>query len=321
MTKYVKYDNVSYFMPFLFCNDLYIPVLDKLLKDEINPIKYVFGSVYCAWGSGRFASYKIDNLDNIDRYLKRLKSYNLIPVFTFTQLNDIEKKLNDEYSNNLLDVAYNNNAHFIVASDVLYSHIKSRYPEAKMHCSVLNGLNHFIYDKDFNETKFYNEMLDKYDIVVPRPEWVLENLEKLDSLVTDINRIEVLINQTCVYNCRKHIEHYKFYDAVSNFAMAGHSKEEIKQYINTHKFDCPLDRNNQQEKTLYFNYFQMEQLISKGVKYFKIQGRDWSFDTLYYHLYSFFFTQNIPKEEIKSKIDSICLNILKENKKVSLFYV
>ena len=49
MKKYIKYDNIEYFMPFLFCNDVYIPVINKLLKDEIDPIKYVYGSIYCLW--------------------------------------------------------------------------------------------------------------------------------------------------------------------------------------------------------------------------------------------------------------------------------
>ena len=47
MKKYVKYENVEYFMPFLYCNDIFIPFLHELLKEEHDPIKYVYGSIYC----------------------------------------------------------------------------------------------------------------------------------------------------------------------------------------------------------------------------------------------------------------------------------
>ena len=68
MGNIVKYSNIEYFMPFLFCNDIFIPVLDKLLQDEINPIKYIYGNPHCKWGGARPAIFKLNNLNLIKNY-------------------------------------------------------------------------------------------------------------------------------------------------------------------------------------------------------------------------------------------------------------
>ena len=328
MSQLIKYNNIEYFMPFLFCNDIYIPVLNKLLKDEVNPIRYVYGSLFCAWGGGRICNFKLSNLHRVNNYLEQLKKYKVIPTFTFTNL-CVKDKLNDEYSNNLLDIAYDNGAHFIVATEELYNHIKSRYHEAKMHCSVIVPSIKRIDEKSFDETRFYNKMLDKYEIVIIRPEYTMENINKLDKLIRDISRVEVLINQYCKYNCEMHKEHYNFLSQIENYKYNNVElpKEVQQKFANNSESNdifslCPKNNvNNKESRSVFLSQEQIEQVINIGVKKLKIQGRSYNFNDLFNQLYLYFFNNEIPCSEIRDKTDKICAQIIQENRKASLLCI
>lgn len=323
MKKLVKYENIEYFMPFLFCNDLFIPVLQKLLENEKNPVKYVYGSPYCKWGVGpRSTILRLQNLNIIDMYFSRLKNiYKVIPALTFTYL-EIKDRLNDEYSNNLLDIAYKNDCCIIVSTKELYKHIKTRYPDAKMHCSILAPMTKAVEDKNFDETRFYNEMLDKYEVVVVRPEYVIENIHKLDKLIWDISRIEVLINQYCHFNCPYHRIHYNFFAEIDECNGDIEKIKKVKYYSeegygNEHFSLCP--KFTEDYRSVHMTEDQVDQVINMGVKKIKIQGRSLLFDALYYELYSNFFNNNeYSEEEIKNKIDNICADMIKQSRKMSL---
>ncbi len=313
MTKYVKYDNIEYIMPFLFCNDIFIPLLSELLKKEKNPIKYVYGSVNCCWAGGRFSNFNINNLNEINNYLSNLKESQYTPTFTFTSIYNINEKLNDEYSNKLLDIAYSNNSSFIVASEILYNHIKSRYPNAKMHCSVISAINNKLNNKDFNETEFYNKMLDKYEIVVLRPEYVLENLDNLNNLISDISRAEILINQTCQYDCPNHINHYSIQEKIDNLQ----SRNTANNYNEIIDFIC-IKTQNSNFKSVKYAPKLVDKLISMGIKKIKLQGRTFTFDRLFEDLYKYFFNNEYSKEFIINNINTILANRLQNNKKIGL---
>lgn len=324
MKKYVKYENVEYFMPFLFCNDVFIPILNELLKNETNPVKYLYGCPDCVWQGGIGTSAKINNFSQIDFYLKCLKSHNFIPTLTFTNINNIEAKLNDENANNLLDVAFKNDVHFIVATDSLYNHIKARYPNAKMHCSVINPICKKIDDKNFNETKFYNEMLDKYEVVVIRPEYAIENIDKLDKLISDLSRIEVLINQHCLYDCQYHKLHYTYISKTNDacFSKQEKNNEEYKKMaamddeIQKH---CPKNHKTDY-KSVCMTDEQVAQLINIGVKKLKLQGRHKNFDLLFDELYQHFFNKDISKEEIRREIDLISARLIQYDNKAAIIF-
>ena len=308
-------------MPFLFCNDIFIPILHKLLENE-NPIKYVYGSPYCKWGVGaRPAIFKFNNLTLIENYLNKLTNkYNVIPTFTFTNLNTKEN-LNDEYSNNLLDIAYKCNSRFLVSTDDLYNHIKSRYPNAKMHCSILQPMTKYTEEKGFDETRFYNEMLDKYEVVVIRPEYVIENTDKLDKLLNDISRVEVLINQTCHFNCSNHRAHYDFLAQIDECDGDIEKRRKVKYWTDTecgheHFSLCPKYKEGY--RNVHLTGEQVQKVIDLGVKKLKIQGRSLLFDMLYDELYDNFFNNKYSKEEIRNKIDKISAEMLETNRRIAL---
>lgn len=306
-TNYAKYNNIEYVMPFLFCNDLFIPVLSELFKNEVNPIKYVYGAPSSIWSGGRAIKLVQTRTSTMNAYLQKLKKYNLTAALTFSNYFITDDDIRDELCNQILDIAYENNCHFIVASEKLYNHIKSRYPNAKMVCSViipsilrLNG--------SFNESEFYNKMLNKYDIVVVRPEWTFENIDKIDRLITDVKRIEVLVNQTCIYNCPNTEKHYKL---LSEFE---HMKIDIETCEKERLKICKaLDENHH---PLFFDDDVIQKLIDKGITIFKLQGRTYNFDKMYEHIYKYCINQEYSQEEIKTKVDAISAHLI-QNKKNS----
>ncbi len=312
----LKYDNVEYFMPFLFGNDIFIPIFQKIFENERNPIKYVYGSSYCEWGlGGRPVSFKIYKLGLIEKYLKKIiNQYGHIPTFTFNNLN-VKDTLNDEYSNNLLDIAYSLDCRFIVATEELYNHIKTRYPNAKLHCSVIIPSIKIVEDKNFDETEFYNKMLEKYEVVVIRPEYTMDNIDKLDKLLSDISRVEILINQHCQYNCPHHREHYYIQSEFSK-----HGKDlKIKNYDkdSPELFSlCPKRKDNY--RSVMLSEEQVIKAIDLGVKKIKIQGRSLPFDLLLKELCISFFSKEYSEDEIKNRIDKICAELVQNNKKIGL---
>ncbi|MBQ9246697.1 hypothetical protein IJ182_10570 [bacterium] len=320
--KYIKYPNIEYVMPFLFNNDIFIPILNELLKDEINPIKYVYGSIQSAWAGGRPAVLPISRLTTIDKYLSKFAKYNITPVLTWTNRNLDNDILNDEFSNELLDIVVKNNCNIIIASDKLYTHIKSRYKNAKLVASVIApSILHF--SSDFDETKYYNQMLEKYEVVVVRPEWTINNIDNIDKLLTAPNRIEVLINQVCVPNCPYAKEHYELIEkAVTNKI----SQEELNSKWTNF---CPrekVERNenvpdNIQTHSLFFDDNIMNKLITQGVTKYKVQGRGNSFDEIAKTLHAFLFNNNYSLEEITNVLYKICTNLVINNKFSALTYL
>ena len=305
-SDYIRYNTIEYVMPFLFCNDIFIPLLDKLLEEEHNPIRYVYGTVRCAWAGGRPSSINILSLNGINNYLKIIKKYNVIPVFTFNSSSQDKDILNNEFCNNLLDIAYSNNSQFIVATDMLYNHIKARYKDAKMVCSVINPHLKYIESMLFNETQFYKRMLDKYEIVVVRPEWSIENADKIDKLIPDIERIEVLINQRCHFNCKSAKLHYNLHEQIEAGTLD--QNEYNKKIIQI----CPKYKS--EYKSVYMEDEIVEKLVDKGVKLFKLQGRDLPFETLFDDLYNFIFNKKYSKDELLNKANNICAKLIQENK-------
>ena len=113
-TDYAKYQNIEYVMPFMFCNDLYIPLLAEFFKEEDNPIKHVFGSLQTKWAGGRVTELLPAKIGTINAYLSKLKKYNISAAFTFSNYFLIDEELNDELSNQILDVTSQYDCFYIV---------------------------------------------------------------------------------------------------------------------------------------------------------------------------------------------------------------
>jgi hypothetical protein len=122
-----------------------------------------------------------------------------------------------------------------------------------------------------SDLDFYKRAQEKYDIVVLIPDLNTEFdfIRKLEP-----SGLEILINETCFYNCRYRKWHYRTIDWLN----LNHDKS-IQRDV--HRFCCIHDTDllNLSEsevhelKGLKLGVAQIQQLMEFGVKNFKISGR------------------------------------------------
>ena len=268
-----KYKNVEWSLPLLFQYEPIWTAIHDRLKDYCIPIPKVnlFGSPSNVWAGGRvpaiYGDLKKNLLVNLFEYLRK---HNATPSFTFTATDITKEDLKDKYANYILDIALENNSKFIVHSDLLKNHIKEKKADATVIASVIKsnfrfqGPDRIENPTIENESNYYNELLKEYDIVVVRPEYSKTTLVEHPEYIDDISRIEVLINQPCIYNCPKMPEHYK---CIEKFK----TNPNAENYFKCIRFNIPA--NIQYENTLAHSQKTVEMLVKNGIKRLKLQGR------------------------------------------------
>ena len=271
-------DKVEWSIPVLFgAEAVWTAIYRELTSVEINAPKVnVYGCPACAWAGGRVPTIQ-SPIDSkiIETIFEYLKSCNATPVFTFTYTGVNKDSLNDSYCNKLLDIALQYDCKFIVYSDLLKDYIKNKSPKAFVTASVIkptnrfHGINKIEEATPENETNYYNKLLKEYDMVVVRPEYSQTVLLEHPEYIDDISGIEVLINQTCIPNCPKAMEHYRFFER----KREGFLYEPEPTPFRCLRKDIP-DNVTSYRTNLLHTYNQVTKLVKTyGVKHLKIQGR------------------------------------------------
>ena len=275
----LKYSDINWSVPVLFSHDEYILAVSEVMKrlDLKNPITYAYGMVPSLWTGGRFSSMLTQDKIKIKKLLKIVMETGTIPTFTMSRYDIQKEELNDDFCNWLLDFGVENNCNFIITSDDLYNHIKTRYPEAKCVASVLKPI-YELKEQNLSETDYYNVLLDKFDRVVVRPEYSLKTLLTDYKKLLDISRIEVLVNQVCIPDCLCAIEEHLAIPKSDWNRFTNQELIEIKK--------CPREniRENKGEKghlntpTLMHTEEEIDNLVYNiGIKNLKLQGRNYGF--------------------------------------------
>lgn len=268
--KYGK--DIEWSLPFLFQNEPIYGVYYNVCKEygiEL-PNANLFGSPKCAWDGGRCATI-IEPLDSktILRAFRYVKELNATPSLTFSKTVITKEDLEDEYSNLILDIALEIGAKFIVCSDVLKNYIKEKKSDAHIIASVIKPALRFQGKDKIEEptveaeTNFYNELLKEYDTVVVRPEYC-DALAENPSLIDDISRIEVLINQVCIKDCPKMPDHYRY---LESYNLLNPASEPFECYHL--KFAVP----QRPKLSAALKDETVRKLCQSGVRHLKLQGR------------------------------------------------
>lgn len=275
----LKYKNVNWSVPVLFSHDEYIlAVSDVMQRLELkNPITYAYGMVPSLWTGGRLSSVLTQDKTKIKEHLKIVLNANTIPTFTLSRYDIQPEELNDDFCNWLLDFGVENNCNFIMTSDILYNHIKSRYPNAKCVASVLKPI-YELKNQNLSETDYYNKLLDKFDRVVVRPEYSLKTLLSDYEKISDILKIEVLVNQICIPDCPCAIEEH--------LTIPKSDWNRFKNQDEIKNISCPRSKiiENEGEKgnlsfpTLIHTEQEIDNLVFNiGIRNLKLQGRNYDF--------------------------------------------
>lgn len=276
MSNIYKYGNdVIWSLPCLFQYEIILGAFQNSLEDlGFEKLKAnAYGSPATIWSSGRPPVVRKEiekpQMKKLFNYVKDVN--NGIPTFTFSRIDITDEDLKDPYANYILDFGIEYGARFIVASDNLKNYIKGKSPETPVVASILKSIYRF-QGKDKleeptveNETNYYNKLLKEYDFVVVRPEYSKTTLVNNPSLINDIKRVEVLINQLCYSSCPNAPMH-----------NSTHAKQHTEAtFTNPHLY-CyknlyPISKQYQLNSAHTFE--EVTALINAGVRQLKLQGR------------------------------------------------
>lgn len=231
----------------------------------------LYGAPATIWSGGRkpviYDKLNSKMLANLFEYVKK---YNATPVLAFNCTQIQKENLADEYANLILDVALEYDCKFMVYSDLLKDYIKNKKSDAFIISSILKPVFYFqgpnrIEDAQIErETEFYNNLLKEYDMVALRSEYSKFALAQETTLIKDLSRVQVLVNNSCLCNCNNAAEHAKYNEG---FRTTSESNFE---------FLCP--KNNLSAQIRYQNNTmhtsdEIQTLLNAGVRSFKLKGR------------------------------------------------
>lgn len=259
----------------LFINDFFILNLSK----KTNNIKSVFGSPSCLFQGGRLTSTKIKDLETIEWYLKKYNEYGISCRFTFSSNLIKEEELEDEYCNNLLYLlnkySLKENPNGVICSlDILNDYVHNHYPNLITISSLVKPAIETGFGNNKDTAEYYNSLLDKYDIVVVNTAKAKDKNLDFFEKITDIKRIEIIINNDCIYNCYQADVHYNQMAIVDRKRLLDEPYE--TDWNNLHKTVQQCLKNKQCCKNTVLNIEEVKWLIDIGIENLKIQGREFS---------------------------------------------
>lgn len=246
----------------------YINLNSLLIHFMRNEYKICFydnidiGSVYgcfpgMCWNGGRTSLGECP-IETAQQIIEFLNSQGIPIRFTFTN-SLVDKKLFDnEYCNIITSIAHNGLNEIIVNNEQLEEYLRTTYPNYKYILSTTAAIK---------GADNLNEMCKKYDYVVME-----YNDNKNDDVLMNLNqkdKIEILINESCISNCPYRQEHYK---AIARRQLDANEKDFLCKTLNsTNFYDAftnPCKKNH---------FITTDELYNKyknlGFENFKIQGR------------------------------------------------
>lgn len=295
-------------MPFLFtANSFMIPLLYNLFKNE--QINYVYGAPKCAWSGGRVSNITSQNVRFLEQIIYKIKSYNVTPSFTFTNTSITKELLNDSFCNALLKIISKSSSEIILVSDLLYEYIKDKYPNIKLCASVLKSTYQNI--KNLDETEHINKLIDRFDRVVIRPEYAINNDGNFNK-IKDISKIELIVNQACAMNCYCANKDYKLIELYDRKEIS------IDDFSKELKNLCPRDKGEIKEINSLPDSLT-NKCINAGITKLKLNGRHLTFDNLLIALNNYFFSDDVDKEKLNEEINNYIISTIKNNADLQLY--
>jgi hypothetical protein len=234
-----------------------LPVFKALTKYKGDADIVVYDGINkCKWNGGRINRdvYYKDGV--IDYYYSKGVSIAL----TFTNHNI---DLTDDVGNHLLEKFHREGNAIILINDELRKYIREHYPKYHLIYSItgMGTLNIPLEDSDIT---IYKQLEEDYDWIVPRFEHVFDPR----SNELDKTKWEVMVNDTCIWKCKRFDEHFK---AIADENTKGNAySEEIEEcWISGFDPDIESRRDAMDIDTANIN-----KLKGEGVQSFKIIGRE-----------------------------------------------
>jgi hypothetical protein len=252
--------NVRYLIAGAFSRT--IPIFEAISRYKGNARIVVYDGINkCKWNGGRI------NRDVVysETTMKYYYSKDVGIALTFTN-NNID--LDDVVGNHLLEKFHRAGNAIILVNNDLREYIKKNYPRYELIYSItgMGTLNIPLQDSDI---QIYKRLESAYDWIVPRFEHVFD--KRADEL--DRTKWEVMVNDTCVWKCKRFDEHFKAI-AMENTLGNAYSEEIEECWIAG--FNPDIDSK---QKSMDIDIEHIEKLKALGVQSFKIIGRELDDDT------------------------------------------
>lgn len=236
---------------------------------EDTEIYSVFGSFSnVIWNGGRGSTGRTTSLTKMADIIRFFNDRNIGVNYTYSNALIEEIHLHDYLSNETLKMAHNEMNGIIVNNSLFETYIRENYPRFKILSScTANKL----------DEEYIKNRIKEVDILVLPPE-LNQNLDFINSL-DDKSKLEILVNESCTPNCPVRSEHYNKIAQTQLFSdplIAGTFWME-----NCPSYDVYYDSINDRGKfieigsqPMHVKFDQVKELANKGIKHFKITGRD-----------------------------------------------
>lgn len=267
-----------------------LPII-KLKNKNINLNVYE-GPNLCQWNGGRINR----DINLTQEIIEKYNKFGITISLTFT--NPVIN-LNDSIGLKLLKLLdesqkkYNVRNKIILINEELRQYLRNNYDFELIYSITGHPSDTKLTDEKLQR---YKDLELKYDWIVPKFEHVFE--PKFYENV-DVQKYELLINDTCVYACPKYHEHFKAI-AEQNTISTNPWKELGREHcfkveecwLPIEKFNPDIgsekNRNKYGERLgMDFTRDMIKKAIQLGYKSFKISGRENSTDYIMYEIQKF----------------------------------
>ncbi len=251
------------------------------------PIRYVHGAPEVIWNAGRYSSCRPD-LDQAERIFRFLNQHGIGAALTFSNHLIRREHLDDPTCNALLE-RLNRRSDLnavIVAGDLLSEYIAARYPGIRQIASVIKTT----VENGRGNIDYYKTLEKRFDRYVLHPDDNM-NLRLIEQL--DPSKVELLVNEECTLNYPNRARHYEIQARrhCNNWLPPETDKDRIaklreEQVAEKQLFERELthllENQCRQYRLASGNALrncnvapvEMKRLYDKGIRFFKLQGRN-----------------------------------------------
>ncbi len=237
----------------------------------VRPFSVVHGSPLFVWNCGRVLPQFIRSAEEIYLIAKTYLERNISMDLTFTNMALEEKHLSHPLGNALLTLLSNNNPTgrnaAILASDLLYDHVKKNYPELKTVSSILK----VSCEKGKGKIDYYRKLAEKYDKVMIHPDDVFnfDLLEKLE----DKDRYELIVNEYCIRHCPIRALHYRVLSQWSLDYLGFPGDKAEDRMAKNGCSSLEVLATHPRHFAVALSHDELKKAYDMGFRKFKVQGR------------------------------------------------
>lgn len=271
-------EEVEYNISGLFlCIELLFKLL-TMIEDKFEyrlPIKYIYGAPKVRWNGGRLilkSSYDDFAIKDIENEVKQVISHEITPLFTFSNTLLEMEDLKDKRCNQILELINEYGAQVIVASELLKCYIQEKYPDIKIHASVIKTAF-----EEKRDVDYYEKLSQEYSNFVIHPDdnfdyGLLRNIRKENA--------EIILNERCNYLCQIRSAHYQSISREQVMQVNGNYKNE--KFTDACSAVPEVKQLSSKQRNISLTIDEMKKIASLGFRMFKIQGRT---DSLYVYFF------------------------------------